>query len=111
MLAKMAAMRAAKERKRLEGTPPERGPGRVPAGILLGVLQWQAACGEVKRIVVRQGARANQIRIPGCRRDHGFDWLFRQLRGKLSTLAVSMVLTPEFPPSPPADSTAAETGS
>lgn len=84
VLDKMAAMRAAKERKRLAGGPREEEPRRVPAGELLGVLQWAAACGEVKRIVVRQGERANQIRVAGCRRDHGFDWLMRQLRGKLS---------------------------
>lgn len=89
VLDKMAAMRAAKERKRLAGGPREEGPReegprRVPVGELLGVLQWSAACGEVKRIVVRQGERANQIRVAGCRRDHGFDWLMRQLRGKLS---------------------------
>ncbi len=84
MLAKMEAMRAAKERKRLAGPPPDRGPEKVPAGMLLGVLQWHAAAGDVHRITVRQGGRANQIRVAGCRRDHGFDWLTRQLRGKLA---------------------------
>jgi len=84
MLAKMAAMRASKERKRLAAPPPEYGPQKVPAGTLLGVLQWHSAHGEVKRITIRQGARANQIRVPGCRKDHGFDWLLRQLRGKIS---------------------------
>lgn len=84
MLEKMAAMRAAKERKRLERPPPERGPQKVPAGTLLGVLQWHAADGSMHRIPVRQGARANQIRVPGCRRDHGFDWLCAQLRKKLA---------------------------
>lgn len=84
VLDKMAAMRAAKERKRLECGPRDDGPRRVPVGELLGVLQWAAACGEVKRMVVRQGARANQIRVEGCRRDHGFDWLLRQVRGKLA---------------------------
>jgi len=84
MLAKMAAMRAAKARKRMEGPPPDYGLQKVPAGTLLGVLQWHAAAGEVKRIPVRQGGRANQIRVPGCRKDHGWDWLLRQLRGKLA---------------------------
>ncbi len=85
VLRKMAAMRAAKERKRMEGPPPERGPQKVPAGLLLGVIQWHAASGDVHRITVRQGGRANQIRVRGCQRDHGFDWLLRKLRGKLAT--------------------------
>lgn len=84
MARRMAAMRAAKERKRLAGPKPEREPQRVPTGMLLGVLQWHAADGGVKRLTVRQGARANQVRISGCRKDHGFDWLFRQLRAKLA---------------------------
>ena len=84
ILKKMAAMRAAKDRKRLEGPPPDYGPQKVPAGTLLGVLQWHAASGDVHRIPVRQGARANQIRVPGCRRDHGFDWLLRKFREKLA---------------------------
>lgn len=75
---------AAKARRRMEGPPPDRGPQKVPAGTLLGVLQWHAACGDVKRITVRQGWRANQIRVDGCRMDHGFDWLLRGLRNKLS---------------------------
>jgi hypothetical protein len=85
MLAKMAAMRAAKERKRMAGPPPEREPAKVPAGAFLGVLQWHAAHGAVHRITVRQGARANQIRVAGCRRDHGFDWLLRKFRAKIAT--------------------------
>jgi len=82
---KMAAMRAAKERKRLAGPPPDYGPQKVPAGELLGVLQWTAAAGDVHRITVRQGARANQIRVPRCREDHGYDWLLAGLRKKIST--------------------------
>jgi hypothetical protein len=101
VLAKMAAMRAAKERKRLEGPPPDRGPQKVPAGTLLGVLQWHAAHGEVKRIVVKQGGRANQIRVAGCRKDHGFDWLFRQLRGKLAIPRVLMTAHPAMPEDQP----------
>ena len=84
MLIKMEAMRAAKARKRLEGEAPEYGPRKLPAGELLGVLQWHAADGCVHRIPVRQGARANQIRIPGCRKDHGFDWLLSGLRRKIA---------------------------
>lgn len=81
---KMAAMRAAKERKRLESGRRDDGPRRVPAGEFIGVLQWAAAFGEVKRMVVRQGGRANQIRVDGCRRDHGWDWVLRRVRGKLA---------------------------
>ena len=84
MLAKMAAMRVAKARKRMASQPPEWVPRKVPAGELLGILQWHSACGDVHRITVRQGARANQIRVPGCRRDHGFDWLFRKFQAKLA---------------------------
>ncbi len=68
----------------MEGPPPDFGPRKVPAGTFLGVLQWHGVSGEVKRITVRQGARANQIRVAGCRKDHGFDWLLRQLRGRLA---------------------------
>jgi hypothetical protein len=80
----MAAMRAAKERKRMAGPPPDRGPEKVPAGDFLMSMQIHFAHGEAKKLVIRQGVRANQIRIDGCRRDHGFDWFVRQLRGKLS---------------------------
>jgi hypothetical protein len=82
---KMAAMRAAKERKRLEGPPPDFGPQKVPPGTLLGVLQWHAASGDVHRITVLQGARANQIRLAGCKKEHGFDWLLRKLRARISS--------------------------
>lgn len=84
VLRKMAAMRAAKARKRMEGPPPDRGPRKVPADTFLGILQWHAASGDVHRIAVRQGARANQIRVTGCRNDHGFDWLLSGLRRKIS---------------------------
>lgn len=79
-----ARAHAAKARKRLAGPPPERGPQKVPAGTLLGVIQWHGADGAVHRIPVRQGARANQIRVPGCRKDHGFDWLLSGLRRKIA---------------------------
>lgn len=84
VLRKMAAMRAAKARKRMEGPAPEYRPHKVPAGSLLGVLQWHDASGSVHRIPVSQGGRVNQIRVPGCRRDHGLDWVCAQLRKKLT---------------------------
>jgi hypothetical protein len=79
-----AKAHAAKERKRLAGPAPERETQKVPVDTLLGVLQWTASAGDVHRITVRQGARANQIRVKGCKKDHGFDWLLRKLRGKVS---------------------------
>ena len=79
-----AKAHAAKARLRMEGARPDCEPQKVPAGTLLGVIQWHAASGDVHRIPVRQGARANQIRVPGCRRDHGFDWLLRKFREKLA---------------------------
>lgn len=81
---KMAAMRAAKERKRLAGPAPEYRPRKPAAGTLLGVLEWRSVNGDVHRIPVRQGARRNQIRVPGCRRDHGLDLLCSRLREKLT---------------------------
>jgi hypothetical protein len=68
----------------MEGPPPDRGPQKVPAGQFLMAMQVHFSHGEAKKLVIRQGSRANQIRIDGCRRDHGFDWLMRQLRSKLS---------------------------
>lgn len=75
---------AARARKRLEN-PPDVEPRRVPAGELLGVLQWHAADGQVRRWVIRQGRRMNGIRV--CARGRvvecGWDRLFRALRPKL----------------------------
>ena len=79
-----AKAHAAKACKRMAGPPPDCGPQKVPPGTLIGVLQWAAASGDVHRITVRQGARANQIRVAGCKKDHGFDWLLAGLRGKIA---------------------------
>jgi hypothetical protein len=66
--------------------PPSDEPRRVPAGALLGVLQWHAADGQVRRWVIRQGERMNGIRV--CARgkvvECGWDRLFRALRTKLA---------------------------
>ena len=62
-------------------------PRRVPAGELLGVLQWHAADGKVRRWTISQGQRMNGIRV--CARgkviECGWDRLFRSLRKKLAT--------------------------
>jgi hypothetical protein len=75
---------AAKARKRLEGPMPDRPPERIPQGEFLGTLTWQAASGEVKKMVVRQGDRANNIMVDGMRECHGWDYVMRKLRYRLS---------------------------
>lgn len=59
---------------------------RVPAGEPLGVLQWHAADGAVRRWVIRQGKRMNGIRVcaQGVTVECGWDRLLRVLRRKLS---------------------------
>jgi hypothetical protein len=82
---KSARAHEAKARKRIENAPfrePELRP--LPAGELLGVLQWHDASGEVKRMTVLQGSRANSIRVRGMKEDHGWDYVLRKLRAKLA---------------------------
>ena len=57
-----AMAHAAKERKRMEA-PTDCGPVKVPEGLLLGVLQWHAADGTVRRWTIKQGTRANNLSI------------------------------------------------
>lgn len=59
---------------------------RVPAGELLGVLQWHAADGKVRRWVIRQGKRMNGIQVCAQSKviESGWDRLFRSLRPKLA---------------------------
>lgn len=66
--------------------PPCEEPRRVPAGEHLGVLQWHAADGQVRRWIIRQGERMNGIQVcaQGKIVECGWDHLFRQLRKKLS---------------------------
>lgn len=61
-------------------------PRRVPAGEPLGVLQWHAADGSVRRWEIRQGRRMNGIRVcaQGRSVECGWDRLFRALRPKLA---------------------------
>lgn len=76
---------AARAKKRMEN-PPDQEPRRVPAGELIGVLQWHATDGQVRRWTIRQGQRMNGIRVEakGQRTECGWDHLFRSLRKKLS---------------------------
>lgn len=82
---KSAKAHAAKARKRMENLPHQT-PSRVPAGVPLGVLQWHAADGKVRRWVIRQGKRANgmQVAAQGKKVECGWDHLFRTLRTKLA---------------------------
>jgi hypothetical protein len=85
---------AAKARKRLarmaEGWVEDE-PLKVPEGTPLGVLTWQSADGSVRRWVICQGTRANNIgvvaRVAGgddLRRVMGWDKLLRGLRKRLA---------------------------
>lgn len=58
----------------------------MPAGELLGVLQWHAADGTMRRWTIRQGRRMNGIQVAakGKTTECGWDHLFRTLRKKLS---------------------------
>ena len=77
----------AKARKRLLlGDDGE--PRRVVSGTLLGVLRWHGADGSVTQCVVKQGKRANGIRIGNT--ECGWDLLLRRVRGKLSTKKVTL---------------------
>jgi len=60
----------------------DRPPERLPAGQYLGTLRWMDTSGAVTQCVVRQGARANQIRIGQT--ECGWDYLFKRMRRNLS---------------------------
>jgi hypothetical protein len=83
--ASSAKAHAAKARKRMESGPHD-GPRRVPAGELLGVLQWHAADGKVRRWTIRQGRRMNGIAVAaqGWVVECGWDRLLRVLRKRLA---------------------------
>ena len=80
-----ALAHAAKATKRMEA-PVDCGPVRVPEGQLLGVLQWHAADGTVRRWVVKQGTRANNLSISaqGKTVAGGWDKLLTSLRKRLA---------------------------
>jgi hypothetical protein len=71
-------------RARMAETPRDPEPRKLDAGEFLGILRWHDASGEVRQIRVRQGARANQVRIDGMKRDHGWDYVLGRLRSKLA---------------------------
>jgi len=82
---KSAQAHAAKARRRMEA-PRDDEPRRVPEGQFLGVLQWHAADGTVRRWTIRQGDRANNIQVAakGQTVMCGWDYLLRKLRGHLA---------------------------
>tara|TARA_Y100000593_G_scaffold46048_1_gene87546 strand:- start:1067 stop:1276 length:210 start_codon:yes stop_codon:yes gene_type:complete len=59
-----------------EGRP--RHPGEY-----VGTIEYREWNGKVHRITLRQGARKNQLRIDGCKRDHGLTWILDRLRRKI----------------------------
>lgn len=89
-----AAAHAAKARKRMARavageSMPE--PRRVPEGEPLGVLEWHAADGSVRRWAVRQGPRANNISVraylagsDAAARVMGWDKFLAALRKRLA---------------------------
>lgn len=62
-------------------------PIRVPKGEHLGCLTWLDASGSAHRWTVKQGSRANNIRVcaKGRMIECGWDRLMRALRKKLAT--------------------------
>ena len=80
-----ALAHAAKARKRME-SPPDYEPRKLDDGEFLGVLQWQAADGSVRRWTIRQGPRANNIRVTTKGKEVvcGWDKLMASLRKRLA---------------------------
>lgn len=72
-------------RKRLE-SPPEQEMVKIADGVFLGVLQWHAIDGSVRRWRIAQGPRANNLRVAAKGKEVicGWDHLFRQMRRHLS---------------------------
>jgi len=66
--------------------PSDREPRRVPDRELLEVIQIQSKCGQVRKWVVLQGPRANNIRVLSKSKEVvcGWDKLTRMLRKNLS---------------------------
>lgn len=75
----------AKARKRME-RGPDGEPRRVPAGEYLGTLRWIDPSGTVTQCVIKQGTRANSIRIG--KTECGWDTLLRRVRARLSVRKV-----------------------
>ena len=86
-----AAVREENRRKRIDGGWVDHEPRRVPEGKPLGVLTWHATDGTVRRWVVEQGPRANNIavlaRVAGgddAKRVMGWDRFLSALRKRLA---------------------------
>lgn len=67
-------------------SPRDPEPRRVPEGELLYTLQIQESSGQVRKWVIKQGNRANNIRVIAKGREVvcGWDKLMRSLRRNLS---------------------------
>jgi hypothetical protein len=86
-----AQVKEQKRQKRIAEGWVDPEPRRVPEGVPLGVLTWHATDGTVRRWVVTQGPRANNIavvaRVAGgneTRRVMGWDQLLAGLRKRLA---------------------------
>ena len=89
-----AIMRAAKERKRIQqaqGSWVDLEPQRVPAGFPLGTLTWHATDGTMRRWIIQQGPRSNNITViarvangDSTPRSMGWDKLLTKLRKHLA---------------------------
>jgi hypothetical protein len=85
-----------KDRARREAEMPARiaqmalekaiGEGALQPGDYLGTLQWRQCDGSVRKWIVRQGSRSNQIRVDGVTKEHGWTWLLDRLRRHLACL-------------------------
>ena len=62
------------------------GGGALKPGDYMGTLQWRQCDGSVRKWIVRQGSRSNQIRIDGVKKEHGWTWLTDRLRVHLAQL-------------------------
>jgi hypothetical protein len=89
-----ALMRAAKERKRLQRAQNgwvDDEPQRVPKGAPLGILTWHAIDGTMRRWIIQQGPRSNNITVTArvasgdtAKRNMGWDKLLTKLRKHLA---------------------------
>jgi hypothetical protein len=87
-------MRAAKERKRLQRAQDgwvDVEPLRVPKGAPLGILTWHATDGTMRRWIIQQGPRSNNITVTArvangdtAIRNMGWDKLLTKLRKRLA---------------------------
>lgn len=74
-------------RKRMaENGPREIERPRLDAGEYIGMLQWHGSDGEVRRMTIFQSKRRNQVLVRGMKQPHGWDYVLKKLREKLSQL-------------------------